>query len=198
MSTRIDRACRRCTRALFALLTCDAASETAVSADWGLLEMRGDKSENKSDDGVRRDTLSVSDDADQPFVLDVELGEPQVLTPGLVGGLLLVPAVKNDICTCSTTFSNALAHPSVIGMVIEVPSVKLTAMVERGRENVTSSMMIAIQLELSPKRTLGHSMPSWRQRLRCESRAGGSGREHELHIPNVNTRLSNDDRMTYV
>lgn len=162
------------------LVTCGIVLGVAAGADCGLLEMRGDRSESKSDDGVRRDTLSVSEAADHPFVLDAELREPGVLSFGLVVGLLLVPAAENDIRTCSTTFSNASAHSLVIGMVIEVPSVKLTAMVERGRENVTSSMMIIIQLELSPKRILEHSMPSWRQRLRCERRAGGSGREHEL------------------
>lgn len=162
------------------LVTCGIDLGVAAGADCGLLEMRGDRSENKSDDGVRRDTLSVSEAADHPFVLDAELSGPAVLSFGLVVGLLLVPAAENDIRTCSTTFSSASAHSLVIGMVIEVPSVKLTAMVERGRENVTSSMTIIIQLELSPKRILEHSMPSWRQRLRCERRAGGSGREHEL------------------
>lgn len=178
------------------LITCGAASEAAVDADWGLLEMRGDRSENKSDDGVRRDTLSVSEDANNPFALAMELSEPEALTPVLVVGFPLVLAVENDICTCSMTLSNALAHSSVIGMAIEVPSVKLTAMFERGRENVTSSIMIAIQLELSPKRTLEHSMPSWRQRLRCERRVGGSGREHELQ--NVSTNLNSVDELTYV
>lgn len=175
------------------LVTCGIALGIAARADCGLLEMRGDRRESKSDDGVRRDTLSVPEAVDHSFVLEVELREPAVLSLGLVVGLLLLPAAENDIRTCSTTFSNASAHLLVIGMVIEVPSVKLTAMVERGRENVTSSMMIIIQLELSPKRILEHSMPSWRQTLRCERRAGGSGREHELQTSHISTDPNDAD-----
>lgn len=61
---RIDWVCWWCIWVLFVLLMCDVVLEIVVSVDWGLLEMRGDKSENKSDDGVWWDILFVLDDVD--------------------------------------------------------------------------------------------------------------------------------------